>query len=196
MDAVVMLCPFFLPCPAGFEDRDDFHSKGAAEPQIRLCGCSLEATREAEKWLQDLFSSSSRVRICNNFILHFGKKEYQRLSHVMEPRVYLEEFFPQGHACIEIRGGSKEEAAIAALQVEEMLCNIQKDFVLEEERELGQMSMEKISFKREEVDKSRQEFSDRVATFKSQGLRVLRVCVNATYFKPLQSYSNMVDFIG
>uniref|UniRef100_A0A3Q1EM90 PARP n=1 Tax=Acanthochromis polyacanthus TaxID=80966 RepID=A0A3Q1EM90_9TELE len=169
--ATVILLSFPLEMP-----RDDFHGSRAPSPQMSLIGLSEESTREAEKWLTDLFQSSGTVTICNNFIQHFSEEEYWQLTRLHKRGVSIEEFLAKGHACINISGDSREDVVMAALQVEAMLCTIQKKFVSEEESELQTLTANKVSFpKRTVLDYSSQEFSDRQSVFKSHGLRILKV---------------------
>ncbi|XP_072253977.1 protein mono-ADP-ribosyltransferase PARP9 isoform X2 [Leuresthes tenuis] len=155
-------------------DRRDIHGSRGSTPNISLCGPSRESTAEAEKWLTDLFTFSSSD-IHNNLILHWGEEEHQQLSRLTERRVSIEEFFTQGHACISIKGVSIEEAADALLQVEAMLCDIQKELISEGEREIRMLSDTKVSAERLTVDDSSLEFSGRLSAFKSQNLRILKV---------------------
>ncbi|XP_061579916.1 protein mono-ADP-ribosyltransferase PARP9 [Cololabis saira] len=159
-----------------FDGRSEVHNKGPLEPRISLSALSPESAEEAEKWLQDLlYNSQPFVNICNNFILHFGKKEFQRLSRLTKSGVSIEEFLTQGHACLKVEGHSREEIVIAALQVEKMLCDIQKEFVSEEERELGLLSNKNTSFERMNVGLKDNPRSDWSSAFRSQNLGVLKV---------------------
>uniref|UniRef100_A0A3Q2CMW6 Poly [ADP-ribose] polymerase 9-like n=1 Tax=Cyprinodon variegatus TaxID=28743 RepID=A0A3Q2CMW6_CYPVA len=134
--------------------KSDSPTSRAQTPKISLLGPSDESTKEAEKWLTDLLSMHSHtVKIYNNFILHFSEEDHLRLSVVAENEL-IEEFFTQGHACIEINGETKEDTVFAALEVEAMLCKIQKDFISEEEGDLQMMSQTDKSCKRETVEKS------------------------------------------
>ncbi|XP_059199643.1 protein mono-ADP-ribosyltransferase PARP9 [Centropristis striata] len=156
------------------EHRDDLHgSRAPKTPQISLLGPSDETTREAKRWLNGLLSNSSgTVDISNNFVLHFGEKEHQQLSRLMKKGNFIEEFFEKGHARITVNGGS-ENAVVAALQVEAMLCTIQKQFVTEEEGGmLPGVSTETVPFKREIADSS--EKKERPDS-KKAGLQILKV---------------------
>ncbi|XP_022057455.2 protein mono-ADP-ribosyltransferase PARP9 [Acanthochromis polyacanthus] len=162
--------------PTSEMPRDDFHGSRAPSPQMSLTGLSEESTREAEKWLTDLFQSSGTVTICNNFIQHFSEEEYWQLTRLHKRGVSIEEFLAKGHACINISGDSREDVVMAALQVEAMLCTIQKKFVSEEESELQTLTANKVSFpKRTVLDYSSQEFSDRQPAFKNHWPRILKV---------------------
>ncbi|XP_023144846.2 protein mono-ADP-ribosyltransferase PARP9 [Amphiprion ocellaris] len=156
--------------------REDFHGSRAPTPQISLTGLSEESTHEAKKWLTDLlFKSSGTVKICNNFIQHFSEKEYRQLTRLTKKGVSIEEFLAKGHACITIDGDSHEDVVMTALQVEAMLCTIQKKFVSEEKSELETLTANEVSFpKKTPLDHGR-EFSDRQTAFKNSGLRILKV---------------------
>lgn len=157
--------------------REDFHGSRAPTPQISLTAASEESTREAKKWLTDLlYKSSGTIEICNNFIQHFSEKEYRQLTRLTKKGVSIEEFLAEGHACIAINGRSHEDVVMTALQVEAMLCTIQKKFVSEEESELETLTANEVSFpKRTPLDHSSREFSDRQFAFENHRLRVLKV---------------------
>ncbi|XP_013870677.1 poly [ADP-ribose] polymerase 9 [Austrofundulus limnaeus] len=147
-----------------------------SKPQISLCGPSEESTREAEKWLSDLLNNAPRfVEIHNNFLLHMSEQDHLKLSLLSENGVQIEEFFTKGHASLTIDGKSSEDVVLAALKVEEMLCEIQKEFVSEETRELERLSGMKASFERQPDVVSDPKFSERERAFQAQGLRVTKV---------------------
>lgn len=154
-------------------------SSSAAEgskPQISLCGPSEESTHEAEKWLSGLLNNTPRpVEIFNNFLLHISDQDQQELSLLSEKGVKIEEFFTQGHAGLTIDGNSREDVVLAALKVEEMLCEAQKEFVSEEIRELKLLSDMKPSFERQPDVLTDPKFSERKRAFKDQGLWVTKV---------------------
>ncbi|XP_074514243.1 protein mono-ADP-ribosyltransferase PARP9 isoform X2 [Sebastes fasciatus] len=158
-----------------FEHRDGVRGGGAPTPQISLNG-SEETTREADRWLSRLlFNSSGTVVICNNFVQHFGEQEHLQLSRLTKQGVFIEEFFEKGCAGINVIG-SDEDAAVAGLQVEAMLCKIQRDFATEEEcTMLHAVLSNNVSFERKTVDNSSPEFSDRLSVFRKPGLRMLKV---------------------
>ncbi|XP_039673638.1 protein mono-ADP-ribosyltransferase PARP9 isoform X2 [Perca fluviatilis] len=161
-----------------FEHRDDFQGDRALTPQISLIGPSDETTREAERWLSGLlFQTLDTVAIRNNFIQHFGEKEHLQLSRLIKGGVSIEESFENGRAGITVKGNSTEDVVVAGLQVEAMLCNIQKEFVTEEERAmLCAVLPEDVSFERKTVDRSSPEFSERSSAFKKHGLlRILKL---------------------
>lgn len=60
----------------------------------------------------------------------------------------MEESFDRGQATITVRGSSAEDVAVAALQVEVMLCNAVDEFVREEER----LSGERLDLQRTALD--------------------------------------------
>ncbi|XP_031147264.1 protein mono-ADP-ribosyltransferase PARP9 isoform X2 [Sander lucioperca] len=160
-----------------FEHRDDFHGDRALTPQISLIGPSDETTREAERWLSGLlFRSSDTVVIRNNFIQHFGEKEHLQLSRLIKGGVSIDESFENGRAGITVKGDSTADVVCAGLQVEAMLCNIQMEFVTEEECAMCcAVSTKNVSFERKTVDRSRPEFTERLSAFRKCGLRILKV---------------------
>lgn len=163
-----------LSSPSAFEHRDG-RGGWAPTPQISLNG-SEETTREADRWLSRLlFNSSGTVNICNNFVQHFGEREHLQLSRLIKQGVFIEEFFEKGRAGINVNG-SDEDAAVAGLQVEAMLCNIQREFATEEEcTMLHAVLSNSVSFKRKTVDNSSPEFFGRSSVFRKPGLRMLKV---------------------
>ncbi|XP_017276148.1 protein mono-ADP-ribosyltransferase PARP9 [Kryptolebias marmoratus] len=162
--------------PASLGPPEELPVSRASNPQISLHGPSEESVREAEKWLSVLLNKSSRnVKISNNFLLHFGEQDHLNLSLLTENGVSIEEFFTQGHACVEIDGRSTEDVVLAALQVEEMLCKIQKQFLSEEKQELQLLSDMKVSSDRQTEDLRLPKFTEEKRAFKSQGLWVQKV---------------------
>ncbi|XP_015226702.1 PREDICTED: poly [ADP-ribose] polymerase 9-like [Cyprinodon variegatus] len=161
--------------PPAFGRKADSHTSRASTPHLILLGPSDESTHEAEKWLNRLLSMQSHtITIYNNFILHFRMEDHLRLE---SPRkgLLMKSYLTQGHACIEITSKTKEETVFAALEVEAMLCKIQKEFISEEEGELQMLSQTELSCKRQTVEKSSREFLDRSAAFGIHGLIVMKV---------------------
>ncbi|KAI4805897.1 hypothetical protein KUCAC02_010492 [Chaenocephalus aceratus] len=120
------------------------------------------------------FSTSpySLVNISNNFIQHFGEREHLQLYSLMEKGVVIEELFEGGHARISVMGSSSEDAVVAGIQVEAMLCNVQKEFVKDEQDAMCEALGEKrVDFERKKVDTS----SNRLSAFKKEGLWIVKV---------------------
>lgn len=164
---------FICSCPPAAVEAPVSRS---SNPQISLCGPSEPSTREAEKWLSVLLNEPPlQIRICNNFLLHLSDQDQQNLSRLRKNGVNIEQSFSQGHACLTLDGKSKEDAVVAALTVEEMLCKVQKAFVLEERDVLQQLSDMKVSAERQTVDLSSSKFSELKRAFKHQGLWVEKV---------------------
>lgn len=160
---------------SGGARESTFHSE-AVRAQISLSGASEVATREAERWLQrNLIGASDTVLIRNNFILHCGEKEHLQLSRLMKNGVSINEFFEKGCASIVIQSDSSVDAAVAGFQVEAMLCNVQREFVREEECAMLQMSRQNVSYERQEVSTFTPEMADRRTPFKSAGLQIVKV---------------------
>ncbi|XP_034064641.1 protein mono-ADP-ribosyltransferase PARP9 [Gymnodraco acuticeps] len=156
-----------------YEHRNDSHSSRAPTPQITLGGPSEEPMLEAKRWLSGLFYKSySLVNISNNFIQHFGEREHLQLYRLMEKGVVIEELFEGGHARISVMGNSSEDAVVAGFQVEAMLCNVQEEFVRDEEDAMCEALGEKrVDFERKKVDSS----SNRLSAFKKEGLWIVKV---------------------
>lgn len=95
----------------------------------------------------------------------------------MKKGVSIEESFEKGRASIIVNGDSVENVVVTGLQVEAILCNIQREFVKEEECDAARllMSNKNVSFERKTVDRSSPEFSDRLSDFRRQGLQILKV---------------------
>ncbi|XP_071400529.1 protein mono-ADP-ribosyltransferase PARP9 [Centroberyx affinis] len=159
----------------GFEQNDEFRGSRTPSPQISLSSPSEEMIREAERWLTALLNSSSGiVTVRNNFIQYFGEQEFQQLSRQTKRGVVIEEFFQKGCAGIIVKGESVVDVAVVGVRVEAILCNVQKEFVREEEKTMT-MSARSVSYERKPVDYSSSEFSDKDHIFKSHKLQVIRV---------------------
>lgn len=159
-------------------EQHDFHGSRTSAPQISLRGPSEETTREAEQWLAHLlFDSSGTVFICNNFISHFGKEELLKLSQMQTRDISIEECLQHSCASIAVHGSSHVEVAVAALQVEAMLCNIQKEVV--KELEYG-LEMD-LSCERTPLSCFSPELSGIQSEFRSAGLQIVKVQLNTTY---------------
>ncbi len=157
------------------EHKVESEGSRAPTPQISLNAPSDEATQEAERWLHDLFNCSGCVVIHNNLILHLGEKEHVQLSSLMEKGVSIEESFERGRASIIVQGESNEAVVVAGMQVEAMLCNIQREFVKEKEDAVFTMLTQNESFKRTTLSRNGPEFTDRFSPFKNAGLRIVKV---------------------
>uniref|UniRef100_A0A3Q0R704 Macro domain-containing protein n=1 Tax=Amphilophus citrinellus TaxID=61819 RepID=A0A3Q0R704_AMPCI len=166
---------YFLPSPAEYDDKDVRFNRS---PRISLNGPSKESLCETEKWLTSLLFRPPRpVLICNNFIQHLSEKEYVQLSCLTRKGVMFEEFLTKGHACLTVNGNSIEDVVVAAVQVEAMLCTVQKEFVTEEEKEMCKLLPNDVPLERERktVDDSSPEFRGRFSAFKKLGLWILKV---------------------
>ncbi|XP_040913509.1 protein mono-ADP-ribosyltransferase PARP9 [Toxotes jaculatrix] len=164
--------PSFTQAP---EHRGDFRDSKPRTPKIILCSPSDETAREADRWLSGLFQFSGSVTICNNFIQHLGEQEYQQLSQLIKKGVFIEESFEKGHAHITVDGNSLEDVGVAVLQVEAMLCNIQEEFVREEERAMLQIPTKNMTFQRIPVDCKSSLFSEKLSDLKNEGLCMLKL---------------------
>lgn len=161
-------------------EKEDLSFNRGPAPHISLSAPSEESASEAEKWLTHLLCKSSPcVTICNNFIQHLSEKEYLQLSRLTRKGVKFEEFLTKGHACLKVEGDSVEDAVVAALQVEAMLCIVQKEFVTEEENEMCKLLANEVPLKREKktktVDNSSWDFKDRIPAIRNLGLWILKV---------------------
>ncbi|PWA26198.1 hypothetical protein CCH79_00013734 [Gambusia affinis] len=149
---------------------EDFHTSRASTPKITLLGPSDESKREAKKWFTDLLYRHKPIQIRNNFISHFSEEDHQALAHLADTGLSIEEFFSKGHACLTVNGKPEENAVIAALQVEVLLCKIHKDFIAEEEHQLKMLTAMKVSGEKKTVDEKSPVFSQRIQLFRPEGL--------------------------
>ncbi|XP_053185152.1 protein mono-ADP-ribosyltransferase PARP9 [Scomber japonicus] len=151
----------------------DFRDKRAPAPHITLNASSDEAICEADCWLRNLlYKPCDFLKISNNFIQYFGEEEHLQLARLKKGGVSIKESFENGHFSIMVKGVSSEDVVVAGLQVEAILCKVQKDFVAEEESTLRLMSTGNVSYKRKPVDPNRAKFS---SSFKKQGPQVVKI---------------------
>ncbi|XP_062288430.1 protein mono-ADP-ribosyltransferase PARP9 [Scomber scombrus] len=149
----------------------DFRDKRAPVPQITLNASSNEAICEADRWLRNLlYKPCDLLMISNNFILYFGEEEHLQLASLKKGGVSILESFENGRASIMVDGVSAEDVVVAGLQVEAILCKVQKDFVAEEESTLRLMSTGNVSYERKLVDPNG--FS---SAFKKHGPQVVKI---------------------
>lgn len=155
------------------ESKDDVQPP---RPRITLISGSNEAVREAQKWLSNLFDERScKVHIYNNFIQHFGEQEFKQLARLKQNGVSVQESFEKGRVSITVKGRRHEDVVVAALQVEAMLCLVQKNFITEEMR-MFQTLTENVSYQRENIRISATPVLTGVELhFKNNGLQVLKV---------------------
>lgn len=157
-------------------NKDESQSSRAPAPQISLVCPSEESKHEAERWLKNRLSTDSHsVKINNNFISHFSDHDHLQLAILADGGLSIEEFFSQGHACLTVKGKPEENAVIAALQVEALLCKIHEDFIAEEEHQLKMLTHMKVSGEKKTVDKKSLFFSKRIQPFRPAGLWVVKV---------------------
>lgn len=146
---------------------------GASTAKISLNGPSEELTREAHTWLSHVLLNPLVTRIVqNNFITHFGKEEHLQLTKIIRQcDVSIEEVLKQGKASLHLSGHSTVNVAVACLEVENMLCKVQRDFLEEEGMLLFVYTNIRPCFKWCAVPKSH--FS--ATTFQHEGLEIVKV---------------------
>ncbi|XP_076023923.1 protein mono-ADP-ribosyltransferase PARP9 [Genypterus blacodes] len=155
----------------GFELRTEPGSR-APGAQISLSSNTDESTREAERWLSSLLDNShGTVVIRNNFVQYFGKREFQQLSRESAKGVAIEEFYHRGSAGLMLRGNSAEDLVVVAMQVEAMLCEVQREFVKEEERAMTPYPTNE----RKTMERFQPAYTDRMSPFKDVPLKIVRV---------------------
>ncbi|KAM3608161.1 uncharacterized protein V6R79_020234 [Siganus canaliculatus] len=161
------------------EHSENFLKTRAPPPptHISVSGPSDAAVCEATRWLSGLLLeglSTGPVVIQNNFILHFGEKEQHQLTRL--PGVTIKEEFEKSRASITVAGREHEAVAVAALQVEAMLCTIQKEFITEEESIMLQSTQtDTVSVQREKMGQFSPLFADKKALFDRTGMRIAKV---------------------
>nr|XP_055070786.1 protein mono-ADP-ribosyltransferase PARP9 [Misgurnus anguillicaudatus]XP_055070787.1 protein mono-ADP-ribosyltransferase PARP9 [Misgurnus anguillicaudatus]XP_055070789.1 protein mono-ADP-ribosyltransferase PARP9 [Misgurnus anguillicaudatus]XP_055070790.1 protein mono-ADP-ribosyltransferase PARP9 [Misgurnus anguillicaudatus]XP_055070791.1 protein mono-ADP-ribosyltransferase PARP9 [Misgurnus anguillicaudatus]XP_055070792.1 protein mono-ADP-ribosyltransferase PARP9 [Misgurnus anguillicaudatus] len=106
-------------------------------PSLEISGVSKEAVREAKAWtINMLMPRHGTITVTNNFVIYLGQKDHETLRSLQTMfGVYIAVFFRNGHGGISITGESTS-VSCAALEVESMLCQAQKDFAKDEESEL------------------------------------------------------------
>ncbi|XP_030642427.1 protein mono-ADP-ribosyltransferase PARP9-like [Chanos chanos] len=118
-------------------DEDIFRTSYDITPHIELDACSVEAQREARRWITDLlFGEHQRITINNNHVMHFGQKDHEELLSLQTMfNVNLRVFCRDGRAGVSITGDSGDVRA-AAVRIEAMCCRAQEDFALAEESDM------------------------------------------------------------
>ncbi|KAM8855351.1 protein mono-ADP-ribosyltransferase PARP9 isoform 1-T2 [Spinachia spinachia] len=159
--------------PPAAERGGGFRGDNERGPRISLHGPPSEMRSEAERWLRGLlYRFSSPVVIRNNFIQHFGESEHQQLLSLTG--VTTNESIEKGRAHLNVSGDSVEDVVVAVLQVEAMLCNVQRGFATQEEKDLRDAGME-LSYERKMVDRTSKEFNKRSVHYKDNGLSLLKM---------------------
>ncbi|KAL6101259.1 parp9 [Pungitius sinensis] len=158
------------------ERGDGFRGDNERGPRISLHGPSSEATAEAGRWLSGLLNRfSGPVVIRNNFIQHFGESEHQQLCRLTG--VAIDESIEKGRTLLSVSGRSVEDVVVAVLQVEAMLCNVQREFTMEEKRgfmrDAGMTKMPSSELK--VVDSASPEFKERDVYYRSHNLRLCKM---------------------
>ncbi|KAM3607753.1 uncharacterized protein V6R79_013164 [Siganus canaliculatus] len=158
------------------EHSENFHRTRAPPPppHISVSGPSDAAVCEATRWLAGLLlESTGPVLIRNNFISHLSKEERCQLTRL--PGVSIKEEFEKSRASITVAGREHEAVAVAALQVEAMLCTIQKEFITEQESDMFRFTTQTVSVQREKMDQFGPLFADKKALFDHTGMRIVKV---------------------
>lgn len=160
--------------PPAAERGDGFRGDNELGPRISLYSPWYEARSEARRWLSGLLGrSSGPVVIRNNFIQHFGESKHQQLSRLTG--VTVNEFIEKGRAHLNVSGQSVEDVAVAVLEVEAMLCDVQREFVTEEKSFMRDVTTERLFSNRKLVDKASPEFKKRSASYRDHNLRLVKV---------------------
>lgn len=155
------------------ELRDD--AMGASTAKISLSGPSEELRREAHAWLSDILLNSPVTRIVqNNFITHFGKEEQLQLTKMIhQSNISIKQVLKQGKASLHLSGTSAVTVAVVCLEVENMLCKVQRDFLEEEWMLLFVYTNMSPCFKMCAVPKHKSHFS--TTAFQHVGLEIVKV---------------------
>ncbi|XP_036797996.1 uncharacterized protein LOC118938375 [Oncorhynchus mykiss] len=152
---------------------DSRDARKSVPPFIELCGAYHETLREARRWYLDALYPASKnvITIHNNFIQHFGQREFEELLSLQTKReVSIEENFKDGRFGLTIQGASRGFKA-AVLEVEALCCKVQEDFAKEELSLMGLKSP--ISSPRKPVDDNSSDYKERQQHF--AGLQIVRV---------------------
>lgn len=165
---------FTTSSPAAIAPKDLVQDNRASTPQICLIGPSDEATQEAKRWLSDLFKSTGRVKIYNNFLTKFGEQEFVQLCSQNKDGVSIIPLVQRGRPIIIVDGDSIK-AAVARIQVESTLCKVQRELIKEEQLAIRKLLSRNVDFKRELIDHDTPEFSRRKSKFSYDGLKMLKV---------------------
>lgn len=156
------------------EQQDDFSGSGASTPKIYLSGANEESLLEARLWLSDILFNSCIDRIIkNNFITHFGEEEDLQLTNIMtKNNVSTERFLKKGQASI-VLSGNIVNVAVAFLEVENILCKVQREFIEEEKKMFLLYKTENLHYQRSVVSRHNTHFT--VSDFLAAGLEVVKV---------------------
>lgn len=148
-----------------FQPTKEHHKSRRETPYIELRSISEERVSEARYWLSKIdHPAFESFDIQNNFIQHFGQREYEELmSFQTKWSISLEEVFLNGCASVRITGSSDRKAAV--VEVEAMCCKAQEEFAKEEESALAQITKSKVSYQRRPVDHSSYEYEERKSNF-------------------------------
>lgn len=158
----------------------------AESPAINLMGLKMEEMCEAEEWIQRLLSSQNHHIIENNHIFYLGKKEHDILSQLQTTsNVSISETVNPGKAILEIKGPQADLIEVV-MNIEYMLCDVQKEVARKKEKNLWSFSgqwadqqlkqdvMKENTVLRYQVPLT-QEMQNRVKQFKECGLQVKKV---------------------
>uniref|UniRef100_A0A4W5MEJ4 PARP14-like eighth type I KH domain-containing protein n=1 Tax=Hucho hucho TaxID=62062 RepID=A0A4W5MEJ4_9TELE len=137
------------------------NARKSVQPFIELCSAYPETLREARRWYLDVLypDSKNAITIHNNFIQHFGQREFEELLSLQTKReVSIEENFKDGRFGLTIQGASRGFKA-AVLEVEALCCKVQEDFAKEGLSLMGLQSP--ISSPRKPVDDNSSDYKER-----------------------------------
>nr|DBA19533.1 TPA: hypothetical protein GDO54_015353 [Pyxicephalus adspersus] len=113
------------------QDRD---SQQVRLVNTKICGPSNEDVEEATAWLEQILHFHS-ISIQNNLILLLGRAAHDILSSPDFPNVSMEEILSNGSSSVKIDGRPQDRVK-AAIQVERLLLDVQKDHAVALEEEL------------------------------------------------------------
>lgn len=148
-----------------FKPAGEHHKSREETPHIELRSTSEESVSEAKQWLCNIIHPEfESFNIQNNFIQHFGQREYDELmSFQTKWNIFIEEIFLNGCASVRITGSSDLKAA--GVEVEAMCCKAQEEFANEEESALAQITKSKVFYQRRPVDHGSSEYKERRSNF-------------------------------
>lgn len=131
--------------------------------------------QEAHEWLRDILLHPSKTRIVqNNFITHFGEEEFMQLSSIMRNTdTSIKELLKLGQASIVLSGNSLKNVVVAFLEVEKILCKIQREIVEEEQNMLSNNTNQHPQYRRCPVPHLKGHISKTL--FLNSGLEIVKV---------------------
>ncbi|XP_008706383.2 protein mono-ADP-ribosyltransferase PARP9 isoform X1 [Ursus maritimus] len=179
----------------------------AKSPAISLMGSDLEKMKEAQVWIQRILTPQDHHIIENNHILYLGRKEHDILTQFQNTlRVSISEVITPEKATLEIKGAQAGVIEVI-MNIEHMLCEVQKEMTRKKELVLWSMSGQQTDWQLPNQDEikrntfrkclklSTEEIQDRKKQFENCGLQVIKVekIDNAVLMAVFQNKKTMME---